>query len=258
MQQRPSRRILRTTLIVLLITCAGCTDVKRWAYEGFDRDEWQHPEEVIQALTIKPEEQIADLGSGSGYFTFRLADAVGPSGQVYAVDIDADMNAHLAKRLQEKGYKNIEVMLAKPHDPGLPENGVDLIFSTNTYHHLENRPSYFANARKYLRPNGRIAIIDFNGEGLLPTTQRPLHTQRRHPARITGSGIRARTGVDVSSEASVPHLRQRRAITEWSIQTWIDDPITDFPCVTEIFFFSLADIVNVSKIGLRLRVESTT
>jgi ubiquinone/menaquinone biosynthesis C-methylase UbiE len=167
MQQRPSRRILRTTLIVLLITCAGCTDVKRWAYEGFDRDEWQHPEEVIQALTIKPEEQIADLGSGSGYFTFRLADAVGPSGQVYAVDIDADMNAHLAKRLQEKGYKNIEVMLAKPHDPGLPENGVDLIFSTNTYHHLENRPSYFANARKYLRPNGRIAIIDFNGEGLL-------------------------------------------------------------------------------------------
>ena len=151
----------------MLITCAGCTDVKRWAYEGFDRDEWQHPEEVIQALTIKPEEQIADLGSGSGYFTFRLADAVGPSGQVYAVDIDADMNAHLAKRLQEKGYKNIEVMLAKPHDPGLPENGVDLIFSTNTYHHLENRPSYFANARKYLRPNGRLAIIDFNGEGLL-------------------------------------------------------------------------------------------
>ena len=167
MQQRPSRRILRTTLIVLLITCAGCTDVKRWAYEGFDRDEWQHPEEVIQALIIKPEEQIADLGSGSGYFTFRLADAVGPSGQVYAVDIDADMNAHLAKRLQEKGYKNIEVMLAKPHDPELPENGVDLIFSANTYHHLENRPSYFANARKYLRPNGRIAIIDFNGEGLL-------------------------------------------------------------------------------------------
>ncbi len=167
MQQRPSRRILRTTLIVLLITCAGGTDVKRWAYEGFDRDEWQHPEEVIQALTIKPEEQIADLGSGSGYFTFRLADAVGPSGQVYAVDIDADMNAHLAKRLQEKGYKNIEVMLAKPHDPGLPENGVDLIFSANTYHHLENRPSYFANARKYLRPNGRLAIIDFNGEGLL-------------------------------------------------------------------------------------------
>ena len=167
MQQRPSRRILRTTLIVLLITCAGCTDVKRWAYEGFDRDEWQHPEEVIQALTIKSEEQIADLGSGSGYFTFRLADAVGPSGQVYAVDIDADMNAHLAKRLQEMGYKNIQVMLAKPLDPGLPENGVDLIFSANTYHHLENRLSYFANARKYLRPNGRIAIIDFNGEGLL-------------------------------------------------------------------------------------------
>ena len=154
-----------TAFILLLIGSTACTDLKRWAYEGFDRDTWQHPEEVIKNLTIKPGDQIADLGAGSGYFTFRLADAVGPTGKVYAVDIDQDMNAALVERVQEKKYKNIKIMLAKPEDPGLPENNLDLIFSSNTYHHLEHPSAYFFNLRKYLKPQGRIAIIDFKGEG---------------------------------------------------------------------------------------------
>ena len=84
---------------------------KRWAYEGFDRDSWQHPEEVIKALEIQAGDQVADLGAGSGYFTFRLADAVGSTGKVYAVDIDAEMNSDLAKQVQDKGYQNIEIVL---------------------------------------------------------------------------------------------------------------------------------------------------
>ena len=153
--------------LILLIGFTGCTDIKRWAYEGFDRDEWQHPEEVIKALKIQAGDQVADLGSGSGYFTFRLADAVGPTGKVYAVDIDAEMNAALAKRVQDKGYQNIEVVLARPNNPGLPDNTIALIFSSNTYHHLEERVKYFGNLQQDLQPNGRIAIIDFNGEGWL-------------------------------------------------------------------------------------------
>jgi len=151
--------------LIFLIGTTGCTDIKRWAYEGFDRNEWQHPEEVIKALKILPGDQVADLGSGSGYFTFRLADAVGPTGKVYAVDVDAEMNADLAERVQDKGYQNIQVVLARTNNPDLPDNSIDLIFSSNTYHHLENRVAYFANLQQDLQPNGRIAIIDFNGEG---------------------------------------------------------------------------------------------
>lgn len=154
-------------VFIVLLSSTACTEIKKWAYEGFDRDEWQHPEEVIQALSIKPGDQIADLGSGSGYFTFRLADAVGPTGRVYAVDTDTDMNADLVKRVKDKGYQNIEVLLAQPNDPGLPDKSIDLIFSSNSYHHFENRTTYFANVRKHLKPQGRIAIIDFNGEGWL-------------------------------------------------------------------------------------------
>jgi len=162
-----SRTILHTALILLVVGCTACTEIKKWAYEGFDRDEWQHPEEVIQTLSITPGDQVADLGSGSGYFTFRLADAVGPTGRVYAVDVNTDMNADLAERVKDKGYQNIEVLLAQLNDPGLPDNSINLIFSSNSYHHFENRITYFANVRKYLLPQGRIAIIDFNGEGWL-------------------------------------------------------------------------------------------
>ena len=151
-------------IFFLLFLHPGCSDFKKWAYEGFNRDEWQKPEEVIKALAIQPGDKIADLGAGSGYFTFRLADATGPTGKVYAVDIDKEMNSDLAEEVQDRGYQNIQVVLAQTSDPGLKENTVDLIFSSNTYHHLQDRSKYFANIRKYLSPQGRIAIIDFSGE----------------------------------------------------------------------------------------------
>lgn len=157
-----SRMLKPIALLCLIASITGCTAFKRWLYEGFNREAWQHREEVIQALNIRPGDYVADLGSGSGYFTFLLAKTVGPSGKVYAIDIDADMNAYVAARAQEEGYTNIEVIRAKPDDPLLPENGVDLIFNCITYHHLEDRVSYFKNVSRYLRPGGRIAIIDFN------------------------------------------------------------------------------------------------
>jgi predicted methyltransferase len=80
-------------LVFVLATISGCTSFKRWLYEGFNRDEWQHREEVVQALKLGPGDVVADLGSGSGYFTFHLAKEVGPGGKVFAVDLDTDLNA---------------------------------------------------------------------------------------------------------------------------------------------------------------------
>jgi arsenite methyltransferase len=160
---RPKLRKRCPGLLLLgLLALAGCATLKQCAYEGFNRDEWQQPERVIQSLEIKPGDRVADLGSGGGYFTFRLASAVGPAGKVYAVDIDPDMTQLVEKQAKEKNVGNVEVILAKPDDPLLPATGVDLILTVDTYHHIENRVSYFANIRKYLRPNGRIAVIDFD------------------------------------------------------------------------------------------------
>lgn len=159
---RKSSRAGRLIFLLALLLLTGCTGLKRWAYEGFDRDEWQKPAEVISVLGIKTGDHVADVGSGSGYFTFRLANAVGPSGKVFAVDVDLGMNVYVRERARAEGRKNIDVILAEPNDPRLPPSGVDMIFSVNTYHFLESRTAYFVRASKYLRPGGRVVIIDFN------------------------------------------------------------------------------------------------
>jgi len=162
-------KLVILTLIALLI--ASCARLKQFAYEGFNRDSWQQPDKVIAALNLHPGAVVADLGSGGGYFTFKLAREVAPSGKVYAVDVDKDMIELIAKRLKEESGNNVETILATATDPLLPQTGVDLIFTVNTYHHIANRLAYFANVRKYLRPGGRIAIIDLDRrawlEGLL-------------------------------------------------------------------------------------------
>jgi len=154
------RAIAALTAILVL---AGCTSLKRLAYEGFGRDSWQKPDEVVAALALRAGDRVADLGSGSGYFTFRFSRAVGPAGKVYAVDVDRDMLDYVGARAKENGDLNIDTVTASYDDPLLPESGVDLIFTSNVYHHIEGRVKYFANAAKYLRPRGRIAIVDFDG-----------------------------------------------------------------------------------------------
>ncbi|MBI3301403.1 MAG: methyltransferase domain-containing protein [Deltaproteobacteria bacterium] len=152
-----------TVVALPLFVCAGCGGLFRTFLNSPWRERWQQPKAVIQSLAIKPGDHVADLGAGGGYFTFRLADAVGPTGKVYAVDVDEGNLDYIARRAKEQGYANVEVILAKYDDPLLPGGGVDLIFTCNTYHHLENRADYFASAARYLRPGGRVAVIDLNG-----------------------------------------------------------------------------------------------
>ncbi|HVN84114.1 MAG TPA: class I SAM-dependent methyltransferase [Candidatus Binatia bacterium] len=161
------RRTWPTLPVAGVLGCllwSGCTSLKRFAYQGWGRDAWQRPAEVIAALAIQPGAIVADLGAGGGYFTFRLAEAVGPAGTVYAVDIDADLLEYIADRARTEGLSNVRTITAGADDPRLPSDGVDLLFTSNVYHHLENRSAYFANVRKALRPGGRVAIVEHAGK----------------------------------------------------------------------------------------------
>ena len=154
----------RTAALLLCVgILGGCSSFKRCVYEGSSRDEWQQPERVIAALGIRSGDRVADLGSGSGYFTLRLAPAVGPDGRVYAVDVDEDMNEYLRQRVAQTGLANVDVILGRFDDPLLPDGGVDLVLIVDTYHHLEDRPAYFRNLRRDLEPGGRVAVIDYDG-----------------------------------------------------------------------------------------------
>ena len=158
-------RKLGVVVTLLAVSCLACGPLKRFAYEGFSRDSWQQPERVIEALGLEPGDRVADLGAGSGYFTLHLAQAVGPTGKVYAVDVDEEMNDYLRKRVDEAGLDNVEVILGEFEDPLLPDGEIDLLLTVNTYHHIQERPGYFRNVRTDLASDGRIAIVDFDGRG---------------------------------------------------------------------------------------------
>lgn len=118
------------------------------------RDAWQKPHEVVMALALKPDEVVADIGAGTGYFSKRFARH---AGKVYAVDI-AQMLLDKAKQNEPK----LDRILAATDDPKLPEGAIDTIFICNTLHHIERRPAYYAKLAKALKPGGRLVILEFH------------------------------------------------------------------------------------------------
>jgi ubiquinone/menaquinone biosynthesis C-methylase UbiE len=134
---------------------------EQWAhvFDDPNRDEWQKPHEVIQALALKPDAVIADIGSGTGYFAVRLANMV-PQGRVYGVDIEPDMVKYLSDRAKREKRDNVVAIAGAPDNPRLPEKA-DLILMVDVFHHIEDRDAYFRKLEAFLKPGGRIAIIDF-------------------------------------------------------------------------------------------------
>jgi cyclopropane fatty-acyl-phospholipid synthase-like methyltransferase len=135
-------------------------DPARYA-KSFDdpaRDAWQMPSRVIDSLALKSGMKVADIGAGTGYFSMRLAKTPGVS--VFAVDIEPKMVEYLNKRAGAEHAANVTAVLANASSANLPEP-VDVILVVDTYHHLPNRPVYFRELRKSLKPGGRIAIVDF-------------------------------------------------------------------------------------------------
>ncbi len=130
------------------------------------RDAYQKPHEVLTALALKPGEIIADIGAGSGYFTFRLAHFVGEKGKVYAVDVSPDMILHINRRIRELKTTNVVSILADPDDPLLPDASVNRFFFSESWHHIENQTKYLSLIKKMLKPGGEIVMIDFHKKEL--------------------------------------------------------------------------------------------
>lgn len=136
------------------------------ALEDPKRDQYQKPHEVLTALKINPGEVIADIGAGTGYFTFRLAHFVADKGRVYAVDVSPDMIRHINRRIRDTKATNVVSILAEPDDPLLPERSVNRIFICDVWHHVENQTKYLSLMKKLLKPGGEIVMIDFHKKEL--------------------------------------------------------------------------------------------
>ncbi|ACD82202.1 class I SAM-dependent methyltransferase [Candidatus Methylacidiphilum infernorum] len=138
-------------------------DVEHYAqiFESRQRDKWQKPDRVVEALDIKPGYSIADLGAGTGYFTRRFSKEVGEKGTVYALDSEPAMIKYLKKEVKEKKLKNVVVKQVQPGNPSLESQSVNIIFLCEVYHHIDNRIAYLKKLSSSLKKGGKIVLIDF-------------------------------------------------------------------------------------------------
>lgn len=121
------------------------------------------PDQILQTLALQHGQVVADIGSGGGYFAFRFAQAVGEQGYIYTIDIDQAKLEFIQQSAQEKKVNNLTTVPATENWT-LPQK-VDLIFMRNVLHHIPNRIQYFAKLQELLKPNGRVAIVEYNGKG---------------------------------------------------------------------------------------------
>jgi SAM-dependent methyltransferase len=126
------------------------------------RDAWQKPDALLAALGVKPGEVACDVGAGPGYFTLRLARLVGPSGRVFAVDVEPRILAALVERLGAAGTRTVTPVLSLPDDPLLPAAACDLVLVVDTYHHFPDGRAYLRRLAEALRPGGRLVNVDFH------------------------------------------------------------------------------------------------
>ena len=136
--------------------------------EGPDRDLWQMPTQIMDALGIAEGSVVADLGAGGGWFTIRLARRVGPNGRVFAEDIQRLMLEATSRRLSREGLRNVQPVLGTSLDPHLPAHVIDAVLVVDTYHEIDDPVPLLRNLAKSLTPQGRVGVVDFRKDGWGP------------------------------------------------------------------------------------------
>jgi len=162
--------------------------------EDPDRDEWQQPDRIMDALQIADGARVADIGAGGGWFTTRLARRVGPNGVVYAEDIQPEMLASITKRVRLEGLGNVQTVLGTTTDSHLSK-GLQAVLLVDIYPQLSHPVEILRNAAAALAPNGRIGIVDFRNDS--SGGPGPPIEQRLDPAVIirdaASAGLRLRS-----------------------------------------------------------------
>ncbi len=188
-------------LAVSAVFLGGCSMPQH--YNENAADEEKASVDVIPYLELRKGQSVADLGAGGGYFSFKLAKAVGNSGIVYSVDVDPESIKYIEAGIKERGLKNVKTVLAGYDDSKLNPRSVDLIFLRDAYHDFQNRVEYFARLKKVLKPGGRIAIIDYDPAKL--SFLRKLHGHALDEKTI----IEEMKKAGYVKKASYPVLRQQ-------------------------------------------------
>lgn len=156
-----------------------------------ERIEEEQPEKMLDALGIRPGMAVADIGAGVGYHALRMAGRVGPTGRVYATDIQEEMLVMLRKNLREQGISNVVPVLSRETDTGLPPRSVDLVLMVDVYHELGEPERFLSALKGALRPGARVVLVEFRGEDPdVPIKEEHKMTAAQATSELARSGFR--------------------------------------------------------------------
>lgn len=124
------------------------------------RDRWQQPDRIMDSVRVEPGMIIGEVGAGEGYFTFKLAQRVGPGGKVYANDVLRRVLNTIERKCGEQGVENVETVLGKYRDPDFPVDTLDMIIMVYAFHEIGEPVLFLNNAMDYLKPGGKVVIVD--------------------------------------------------------------------------------------------------
>ena len=156
-----------------------------WMLEREGREEFQKPQQVMDAFELKPGMKVADVGCGSGYFTVKIAGEIGPEGKIWAIDAWQDMLDYLDRRLQIEGLENVELVKVDRDDPMIPKGGADLILMVDVYHYIKERVAYGEKLREGLAPGGRLIVLDYIPKSIEERPWGPPPSQHMSEADLT-------------------------------------------------------------------------
>jgi ubiquinone/menaquinone biosynthesis C-methylase UbiE len=139
-------------------------------FQGESREVFAHRHKIAASLDLKPGQSVADVGAGTGLYVPFLADRVGKSGKVYAVDISRPFLEYIAQKARENGLSQVATVAGNERSIELPVNSVDMIFTSDAYHHFTHYQDMLASMRKALKPGGQLIVVDYDieAEGLDP------------------------------------------------------------------------------------------
>jgi len=171
--------------------------------EGPDRDIWQKPDQIMDALGIADGSRVADIGAGAGWFTMRLARRVGPNGVVYSTDVQQEMLDVVRRRVAREGLRNVRPTRGGDASLGLPLVGeLDAVLVVDTYPEVKDRVAFLRNLATTLKPDGRIGIVNYKLGGGGPG---PAPAEGVRVARATVETDARAAGLRVKTSENLPY-----------------------------------------------------
>lgn len=172
--------------------------------ERTERQDEERPDVLHSLLSLRPGMVVADIGAGTGYHSWRMAEKIGPQGKVYAVDIQPEMLSLLATNMAHRGITNVSGVLGTITDPKLPANSVDLALMVDVYHEFDHPHEMLAAIVASLKPGGRVAFVEFRGEQV-SVPIKPLHKMTEAQVRKEAE-VHALEWVETRRELPWQHL----------------------------------------------------